>query len=90
MKDGPRLILCGDHQYAPWSIVCIHLTSGKSTEVDAHSWQGWAPRRLAVPGVRCSERGRQAAGKEPQGLLHSLRPRNARSAEVRAGSNERI
>jgi len=30
----PKLILCGDHQYAPWSVVCIHLATGA-----CHDWQ---------------------------------------------------
>lgn len=27
-----KLIQCGDHQWAPWSIVCKHLVSGESAD----------------------------------------------------------
>ena len=27
-----NLIQCGDHNWAPWSIVCIHLVNKESTE----------------------------------------------------------
>jgi len=26
------LIQCGDHSWAPWSVVCVHLCSGTSRE----------------------------------------------------------
>jgi hypothetical protein len=28
--DNPNLILCRDHSYAPWHIVCVHLLNGES------------------------------------------------------------
>ncbi len=27
-----QLIQCGDHKFAPWSVVCIHLIEGTSKE----------------------------------------------------------
>jgi len=33
-KDNPNLIECGDHSFAPWSIVCTHLMYGQS-----RTWQ---------------------------------------------------
>jgi len=30
----PKLIQCGDHSWAPWCIVCVHLASGES-----HQWE---------------------------------------------------
>jgi hypothetical protein len=38
-----HLIQCGDHQLAPWSIVCIHLSSGESRE--------WIPLKSSSPEV---------------------------------------
>jgi hypothetical protein len=32
MADTPKLIQCGDHKMAPWSVVCIHLLDGISEE----------------------------------------------------------
>lgn len=29
-----KLIRCGDHQWAPWCVVCVHLATGTS-----HQWQ---------------------------------------------------
>lgn len=31
-SDNPNLIQCSDDGWAPWSIVCVHLLFGKSTE----------------------------------------------------------
>jgi hypothetical protein len=28
----PLVILCGDHSYAPWAIVCIHLINDPSNQ----------------------------------------------------------
>jgi hypothetical protein len=28
MDEASKLILCGDHSYAPWCIVCRHLVIG--------------------------------------------------------------
>ena len=30
--DTPKLIQCGDHGYAPWGVVCVHLIKGTSKE----------------------------------------------------------
>lgn len=30
--NNKLLIECGDHSYAPWSIVCVHLIDGTSRE----------------------------------------------------------
>lgn len=30
--DAPKLIRCGDHKYAPWSVVCVHLATGASDQ----------------------------------------------------------
>jgi hypothetical protein len=27
-----QLILCGDHRWAPWCVVCVHLCEGTATE----------------------------------------------------------
>ncbi len=31
-EESIHLIQCGDHGYAPWSIVCVHLMEGESKE----------------------------------------------------------
>ena len=30
-NDVPNLIECGDHKWAPWAIVCIHLLENPTT-----------------------------------------------------------
>lgn len=30
--NSQKLILCGDHKYAPWCIVCNHLADGTAKE----------------------------------------------------------
>ena len=30
MNEKRQLIQCGDHKWAPWSIVCVHLLEGSS------------------------------------------------------------
>jgi hypothetical protein len=32
MPGVPKLIQCGDHKLAPWSVVCIHLLNGSSED----------------------------------------------------------
>lgn len=32
MKENVNLIECGNHQFAPWHIICRHLMSGQSRE----------------------------------------------------------
>ena len=32
MSTAPTLIQCGDHKWAPYVIVCVHLLSGQSRE----------------------------------------------------------
>lgn len=34
MTTVPKLIQCGDHQWAPWCVVCVHLATGAS-----HQWE---------------------------------------------------
>lgn len=31
-KEGSNLIQCGDHLWAPYAIVCVHLLTGESRE----------------------------------------------------------
>ena len=32
-EDGvPKLIQCGDHSYAPWALICVHLMKGTAKE----------------------------------------------------------
>ncbi len=32
MQTAPKLIQCGDHSWAPYSIICVHLMTGESHE----------------------------------------------------------
>jgi len=29
---APKLIQCGDHKWAPWCVVCVHLVEGTSQQ----------------------------------------------------------
>jgi hypothetical protein len=31
-KGTPRLIQCGDHGWAPWGVVCVHLVNGTAAQ----------------------------------------------------------
>jgi hypothetical protein len=35
MNNDMKLIRCGDHKLAPWSIVCVHLLDGSSMDWNA-------------------------------------------------------
>lgn len=32
MNENIDLIQCGDHSYAPWHVICVHLMEGQSRE----------------------------------------------------------
>ena len=33
MNEDNKLVQCGDHGYAPWGIVCIHIVEGTAKEI---------------------------------------------------------
>lgn len=63
-----ELIQCGDHKWAPWSIVCTHLCTGQSRE--------WVPVESSFKEVDydwvCPECDAimQAGGEPPLEVLH--------------------
>jgi len=35
MTENKKLVQCGDHGFAPWGIICIHIIDGTAKEVVA-------------------------------------------------------